>query len=97
MIDVPPPEVTLLSGTRTVSHCPTDSSVRCNPQIDPSSDTLRGSVIMEDSSRVDVKGQNPGTEYIFSITRSAENGNQSKPASASIFTGEYEKKKKKNY
>ncbi|XP_040886810.1 interferon-induced very large GTPase 1-like isoform X2 [Toxotes jaculatrix] len=91
--DVPPPgEVTVLySGSETVSLglaplAQTDSSVRYKLQIDYSCDTQRGSVIVEDSSTVDVEGLNPGTEYTFRITRTAENGNQSKAASVSVFT-----------
>ncbi|XP_044196794.1 LOW QUALITY PROTEIN: interferon-induced very large GTPase 1-like [Thunnus albacares] len=86
---VPPPEVTVLhAGTETVSLglTPTDSSVRYKLHIDYSSDTHGGSVIVEDSSTVDVDGLHPGTEYTFRITRRAENGNQSETASVSVFT-----------
>ncbi|XP_044196793.1 interferon-induced very large GTPase 1-like isoform X2 [Thunnus albacares] len=86
---VPPPEVTVLhAGTETVSLglTPTDSSVRYKLHIDYSSDTHGGSVIVEESSTVDVDGLHPGTEYTFRITRRAENGNQSETASVSVFT-----------
>eukprot|EP00064_Thunnus_orientalis_P009784 superscaffoldBa00001267_g9810 len=86
---VPPPEVTVLhAGTETVSLglTPTDSSVRYKLHIVYSCDTHGGSVIVEESSTVDVDGLHPGTEYTFRITRRAENGNQSETASVSVLT-----------
>ena len=94
MTDVAPPgEVTVLSvGQETVSlgFTLTDTSVGCKLHLDYSSDTHKGSLITEDSSIVKVEGLSPGTEYTFSITRIAENGNQSKATSLSVFTGKYD-------
>ncbi|XP_078020255.1 up-regulator of cell proliferation-like [Epinephelus lanceolatus] len=59
--------------------------VRYKLQIDYSS-IQRSSLIREDSSTVTVEGLNPGTEYTFSIIRIADNGNQSKATSLSVFT-----------
>lgn len=88
--DVPPPgEVTVLSADQeTVSlGLPlTDHSVRCTLQIDYSY-VQRSSLITEDSGTVKVEGLKPGTEYTFSITRIADNGNRSKASSLSVFTG----------
>ncbi|XP_067435530.1 interferon-induced very large GTPase 1-like [Thunnus thynnus] len=82
---VPPPEVTVLhADTETVSLGLTP--VRYKLHIDYSGDTHGGSVIVEDSSAVNVDGLHPGTEYTFRITRRAENGNQSETASLSVFT-----------
>ena len=90
MTDVPPPgEVTVLhAGTETVSLSLTPVWYKIH--IDYSCDTHRGSVIMEESSTVDVSGLHPGTEYTLRITRRAENGNQSETASLSVFTGKSE-------
>lgn len=93
LTDVPPLEITVLHvGTETVSLgvAPTDFSVRFKLYVDYCSVTRRGRVTVEDSSSVDVKGLTPGTEYNFSITREAENGNQSKSTSVSVFTGKSE-------
>ncbi|KAL7374682.1 hypothetical protein ABVT39_005313 [Epinephelus coioides] len=87
---VPPPgDVTVLSaGQETVSlgFSLTETSVRYKLQIHYSCDTQTGSLIREDSSTVTVGGLNPGTEYTFSIIRIADNGNQSKATSLSVFT-----------
>ncbi|XP_032355222.1 up-regulator of cell proliferation-like, partial [Etheostoma spectabile] len=87
---VPPPgKVTVLSaGQETVSlgFSLPDNSVRYTLQIDYSCNTQRGSLVTEDSSTLTVGGLNPGTEYTFSIIRIADNGNQSKATSLSVFT-----------
>ncbi|KAM9836811.1 interferon-induced very large GTPase 1-like [Aulostomus maculatus] len=86
---VPPPEVTVLrAGCETVSLglAPTASSDNYRLNIDYSCDTQRGSVIMADSTTVDIEGLHPGTVYTFYITRRAENGKQSEAASVSVYT-----------
>ncbi|XP_078022168.1 interferon-induced very large GTPase 1-like [Epinephelus lanceolatus] len=87
---VPPPgDVTVLSAdqeTVSLGFSLTETSVRYKLQIDYSCDTQTGSLIREDSSTVTVEGLNPGTEYTFSIIRIADNGNQSKATSLSVFT-----------
>ncbi|XP_049924017.1 LOW QUALITY PROTEIN: uncharacterized protein LOC126404683 [Epinephelus moara] len=88
---VPPPgDVTVLSvsadqETVSLGFSLTETSVRYKLQIDYSS-IQRSSLIREDSSTVTVGGLNPGTEYTFSIIRIADNGNQSKATSLSVFT-----------
>ncbi|XP_019124597.2 interferon-induced very large GTPase 1 [Larimichthys crocea] len=86
---VPPPgEVTVLSADQeTVSlGLPlADHSVRCTLQIDYSY-IQRSSLITQDSGTVKVEGLKPGTEYTFSITRIADNGNRSKATTLSVFT-----------
>lgn len=52
---------------------------------------VTGSVLMEDPSTVDMEGLKSGTEYPSCITRRAENGNQSKATSMSIFKGKHER------
>ncbi|XP_030286145.1 receptor-type tyrosine-protein phosphatase eta-like [Sparus aurata] len=87
--DVPLPEITVLSvGQETVSFgIPlTDDSVKYTLELDYCCDTQRDSLIRDDSSPVEVEGLIPGTEYTFSITRIAENGNRSKATSLSVFT-----------
>ncbi|KAM7377538.1 hypothetical protein PAMA_014035 [Pampus argenteus] len=87
---VPPPvEVAVLhacSETVTFGLAPTDSSVRYTLHIDYFCNTQSNSVIVEDSSIVDIEGLHPGAEYTFRITRRAENGNQSRAANVSVFT-----------
>ncbi|KAL7375633.1 hypothetical protein ABVT39_021106 [Epinephelus coioides] len=88
--NVPPPgDVTVVSvdqETVSLGFSLTETSVRYKLQIDYSCDTQTGSLITEDSSTVTVGGLNPGTEYTFSIIRIADNGNQSKATSLSVFT-----------
>ncbi|KAI9538159.1 hypothetical protein NQZ68_017892 [Dissostichus eleginoides] len=88
--NVPPPgEVTVLnSDQETVSLCfpPTENSAGFRLQLDYSCETHSGSLTVDDSSPVKVDGLIPGTEYTFSITRIADNGNQSKATSLSVFT-----------
>ncbi|XP_039679391.1 interferon-induced very large GTPase 1-like [Perca fluviatilis] len=88
--NVPPPgEVTVLNaGQETVSlgFSLPDNSVRYTLQLDYSCNTQRDRLITEDSSTVKVEGLTPGTEYTFSIIRIADNGNQSKATSLSVFT-----------
>ncbi|TDG99808.1 hypothetical protein EPR50_G00198880 [Perca flavescens] len=87
---VPPPgKVTVLNaGQETVSlgFSLPDNSVRYTLQLDYSCNTQRDRLITEDSSTVKVEGLTPGTEYTFSIVRIADNGNQSKATSLSVFT-----------
>ncbi|XP_073331582.1 interferon-induced very large GTPase 1-like [Pagrus major] len=86
---VPPPEITVLSvGQETVSFgIPlTDDSVKYTLELDYSCDTQRDSLIRDNSSTVEVEGLIPGTEYTFSITKIADNGNRSKATSLSVFT-----------
>lgn len=101
MTDVPPPgEVTVLHAGQDTVYLgipPTDSSVAYRLQLDYSCDTHRDSLITEDSSPVEVKGLNPGTEYTFSIRRIADNGNLSKVTSLSVLTGKSEKQQQKNH
>ncbi|KAF3836900.1 hypothetical protein F7725_004364 [Dissostichus mawsoni] len=93
--NVPPPgEVTVLdSDQETVSlgFPPTENSAGFRLQLDYSCETHSGSLTVDDSSPVKVDGLIPGTEYTFSITRIADNGNQSKATSLSVFTGKSEK------
>ncbi|KAK1890077.1 Interferon-induced very large GTPase 1 [Dissostichus eleginoides] len=88
--NVPPPgEVTVLdSDQETVSlgFPPTENSAGFRLQLDYSCETHSGSLTVDDSSPVKVDGLIPGTEYTFSITRIADNGNQSKATSLSVFT-----------
>ncbi|KAM8746782.1 interferon-induced very large GTPase 1-like [Acanthopagrus schlegelii] len=87
--DVPPPEIPVLSvGQETVSFgiTLTDDSVKYTLELEYCCETQRGSLIRDDSSTVEVEGLIPGTEYIFNITRIAENGNRSKATSLSVFT-----------
>jgi len=95
MTDVPPPGgVTVLdSDQETVSlgFPPTENSAGFRLQLDYSCETHSGSLTVDDSSPVKVDGLIPGTEYTFSITRIADNGNQSKATSLSVFTGKSEK------
>ena len=90
LTDVPPPEITVLSvGQETVFFgIPlTDDYVKYTLELDYCCDTQRSSLIRDDSSTVEVEGLIPGTEYTFSITRIAENGNRSKATSLSVCTG----------
>ena len=94
MTDVPPPEITLVSvGQETVSFgIPlTDDSVKYKLELDYCCDTQRDSLIRDDSSTVEVEVLIPGTEYTFSITRIAENGNRSNATPLSVCTGKSEK------
>ncbi|KAI4808594.1 hypothetical protein KUCAC02_000651 [Chaenocephalus aceratus] len=87
---VPPPgEVIVLdSDQETVSlgFPPTENSAGFRLQLDYFCETHSGSLTVDDSSPVKVDGLIPGTEYTFSITRIADNGNQSKATSLSVFT-----------
>ena len=94
LTDVPLPEITVLSvGQETVSFgIPlTDDSVKYKLELDYCCDTQRDSLIRDDSSTVEVEVLIPGTEYTFSITRIAENGNRSNATSLSVCTGKSEK------
>ncbi|XP_033992195.1 interferon-induced very large GTPase 1-like isoform X2 [Trematomus bernacchii] len=90
MTDVPPPgEVIVLdSDQETVSlgFPPTENSAGFRLQLDYFCETHSGSLTVDDSSPVKVDGLIPGTEYTFSITRIADDGNQSKATSLSVFT-----------
>ncbi|XP_059211456.1 interferon-induced very large GTPase 1 [Centropristis striata] len=87
---VPPPgEITILSiGQESVSlgFSLSHNSVGYTLQLDYSCATHSGSLITKDSNTVKVEGLNPGTEYTFSIIRTADNGNQSKATSLSVTT-----------
>uniref|UniRef100_A0A671URR5 Si:dkey-85k7.12 n=1 Tax=Sparus aurata TaxID=8175 RepID=A0A671URR5_SPAAU len=86
---VPPPEITVLSvGQETVSFgIPlTDDSVKYTLELDFCCDKQRDSLTKDESSPVEVEGLIPGTEYTFSITRIADNGNRSTATSLSVFT-----------
>ncbi|KAK5848575.1 hypothetical protein PBY51_006176 [Eleginops maclovinus] len=87
---VPPPgEVTVLytePETVSLGFPPTKNSAGYRLQLDYSSETHSSSLTVDDSSPVKVDGLIPGTEYTFRITRTADNGNQSKAASLSVFT-----------
>ncbi|XP_034076434.1 interferon-induced very large GTPase 1-like isoform X3 [Gymnodraco acuticeps] len=88
--NVPPPgEVTVVDSdqdTVSLGFPPTENSAGFRLQLDYSCETHRGSLTVDDSSPVKVYGLIPGTEYTFSITRIADNGNQSKATSLSVFT-----------
>ncbi|KAK1889700.1 Tenascin-N [Dissostichus eleginoides] len=88
--NVPPPgEVTVLNSdqeTVSLGFPPTENSAGFRLQLDYSCETHSGSLTVDDSSPVKVDGLIPGTEYTFSITRIADNGNQSKATSLSVFT-----------
>ncbi|KAF3852881.1 hypothetical protein F7725_006236 [Dissostichus mawsoni] len=82
-------EVTVLNSdqeTVSLGFPPTENSAGFRLQLDYSCETHRGCLTVDDSSPVKVVGLIPGTEYTFSITRIADNGNQSKATSLSVFT-----------
>ncbi len=94
MTDVPPPDVTVLSAdqeTVSLGFPLTDHSVGYRLQLDYFHRIHADSLITEACSSVQVEGLNPGTEYTFSISRIADDGNQSKATSLSVFTGKTEK------
>ncbi|XP_010772279.1 collagen alpha-1(XII) chain-like [Notothenia coriiceps] len=84
-----PGEVRVLNSdqkTDSLGFPPTENSAGFRPHLDYSCEKHSGSLTVDDSSPVKVDGLVPDTEYTFSSTRIADNANQSKAASLSVFT-----------
>ncbi|XP_029932658.1 interferon-induced very large GTPase 1-like isoform X1 [Myripristis murdjan] len=88
--EIPPPRqiAALHVGSDTVSlgWPPIDVSVPCKFHLTITCNTETKTVFIAHCSSTAVVGLHPGTEYNFSLTRVAANGNQSKATSISLFT-----------